>query len=141
MLAVIVLASCTRASVDADEVGVFVAKPYFFGDGGVIQEPLMQGSDWRAMSTDFFKLKSTPIKITESFDDIMSDDNTPVDLTANIVIQIEKSESPRLISDFGEDYYSVNIKPQFVKYIRDEISNYKMFDLTSNRENIRQYRK
>ena len=88
MLAVIVLASCTRASVDADEVGVFVAKPYFFGDGGVIQEPLMQGSDWRAMSTDFFKLKSTPIKITESFDDIMSDDNTPVDLTANIVIQI-----------------------------------------------------
>ena len=130
----LVATSCSRVSLDADEIGIFVMKPYVFGAGGVDETPLMQGATWKVASTDFIVLKKTPQKFTEGFDDIMSDDNTPVDLTANIILQIVPKDASKLISDFGEDWYSINIKPKFVKFIRDEISNYKMFDLTSNRE-------
>lgn len=136
MLAIvaIVTTSCSRVSVDADEVGIFIKKPYIWGSGGVDDTSLMAGSTWKVFSTDFVKLKKTPQKFTEGFDDIMSDDNTPVDLTANIIMQIVPQDSPSLISRFGVDWYDINIQPKFVKFIRDEISNYKMFDLTSNRE-------
>lgn len=134
LLSTIITSSCSRMSVDADEVGVFVKKPYIFGSGGVDDAPLMAGSEWKVFSTDFVKLKKTPQKFTEGFDDIMSDDNTPVDLTANIIMQIVPTQTPLLISNFGVEWYDINIKPKFVKFIRDEISNYSMFDLTSNRE-------
>lgn len=136
LMAVIAMAttSCSRVSVDADEVGIFVMKPYIWGSGGVDDSALMFGSTWKVFSTDFITIKKTPQKFTEGFDDIMSDDNTPVDLTANIIMQIVPENAPSLISNFGMYWYDINIKPKFVKFIRDEISNYKMFDLTSNRE-------
>lgn len=134
LLMFLIMTSCSRVSVDADEVGVFVQKPYVFGAGGVDDSPLIAGSEWKVFSTDFMVMKKTPQKFVEGFDDIMSDDNTPVDLTANIIVQIISEKSPQLISKFGPNWYDINIKPKFVKFIRDEISNYKMFDLTSNRE-------
>lgn len=128
------ISSCTRVFVNADEVGIFVMKPYLFGNGGVDNATLMNGATWKVFSTDFIAIKKTPQKFTEVFEDIMSDDNTPVDLAANIILQIVPEKTPRLISCFGMDWYDINIKPKFVKFIRDEISNYKMIDLTSNRQ-------
>lgn len=133
-LLTILLSSCSRSSVDADEEGVFVKKPYFFGSGGVSKEPLSNGSEWKVSSTDFVKFKMSPVQYQEKFDDIMSDDNTPVDLTANILLQIQTGKTPILLEEFGEKWYDNNIRVQFCKYTRDEISRFPMFQLTSNRE-------
>ena len=134
LLIAMTITSCAVASVDADEELVFVKKPIFFGKGGVEKEPLTSGSEWRWFSTDEVKFKVSPTQYEEKFQDIFTADNTPIDLSANILLQIKKGETPVLLEGFGEDWYKNNIQTQFIKYVRDEISKYPMKELTSKRE-------
>ncbi|UWF82176.1 MAG: SPFH domain / Band 7 family protein [Bacteriophage sp.] len=122
------------ATVNADEELVFVKKPIIFGSGGVDSEPLTSGSQWRWFSTDEVIFKVSPIQYEEEFKDIFTSDNTPINLSANLLLQIEKGSTPKLLTDFGEKWYDNNIQVQFVKYVRDEISKYPMKELTSKRE-------
>ena len=130
LLIAMTITSCSVASVDADEELVFVKKPIFFGKGGVEKEPLTSGSEWRWFSTDEVKFKVSPTQYEEKFQDIFTADNTPIDLSANILLQIKKGETPILLEGFGEDWYKNNIQTQFIKYVRDEISKYPMKELT-----------
>lgn len=134
LLIAMTITSCSVASVDADEELVFVKKPIIFGKGGVEKEPLTSGSEWRWFSTDEVKFKVSPTQYEEKFQDIFTADNTPIDLSANILLQIKKGETPVLLEGFGEDWYKNNIQTQFIKYVRDEISKYPMKELTSKRE-------
>ena len=97
-------------------------------------EPLTSGSQWRWFSTDEVIFKVSPIQYEEEFKDIFTSDNTPINLSANLLLQIEKGSTPKLLTDFGEKWYDNNIQVQFVKYVRDEISKYPMKELTSKRE-------
>lgn len=133
-LTMITLSSCSVATVNADEELVFVKKPIMFGSGGVDQTPLTSGSQWRWFSTDEVIFKVSPVQYEEKFEDIFTSDNTPIDLSANILLQIEKGKTPTLLTNFGEKWYDNNIRVQFVKYVRDEISKYPMKELTSKRE-------
>lgn len=126
--------SCSRQTVEEDEVGVYILKPWFFGSGGVDSEPLLQGSSWVALSTGMVTLKKVPIKYAESFDDVMSDDNTPVDLQSYVILQVDAERAPILLKNYGQDWYNNNIRETFRKFIRDRVSNYAMFKLTSDRE-------
>lgn len=128
------LASCAISGVDADEEGVFVAKPWIFGSGGVYDGPLTEGTSITAMSTQVVRFKVIPQKYAETFDDVMSDDNTPVDLQAYVILQIERGKTPILLKNYGESWYDNNVRETFRKYIRDRVSTYPMYDLTSNRE-------
>lgn len=131
----LIMSGCQVVSVDADQEGVFIKKPWLFGNGGVDTIPLTSGSCWKVRSTDFIPFYVSPILFTENFDDIMSDGNTPVDLSASILLKIKKGETPKLIMKFGhENWYAYNIQKEFRRYVRDEISKHKLFDLTSNRE-------
>ena len=109
LLIAMTITSCSVASVDADEELVFVKKPIFFGKGGVEKEPLTSGSEWRWFSTDEVKFKVSPTQYEEKFQDIFTADNTPIDLSANILLQIKKGETPVLLEGFGEDWYKNNI--------------------------------
>lgn len=134
MLMMIVLSSCSLSKVDGDEVGIFNKKPLFFGSGGVSTEVLSQGSTWKVFSTEFIKFKKVPIKYSEEFQDIMSDDNTPLDLNAHIFLEIDEAKPNILYVNYGLEWYENNIKEKFRKTVRDRISGYPMYDLTSNRE-------
>lgn len=127
------LTSCGLAEVDAGEEGVFVMKPVFFGKGGVDPVPLTQGTDYMAFTTDFVKFKVIPIQYNEGFEDIISLDNTPISLTAHALIQINKGETPILLKNFGENWYENDIQKDFCNEVRNEISKYRMMDLTSKR--------
>lgn len=126
--------SCAIATVDGDEEGVFVKKPWFFGGGGVSEKPLTDGSEWHAWSTSFTTYKIVPVKYSEEFDDVMSDDNTPVDLQAYIILRIRRGKTPVLHKNYGTDWYTNNIRETFRKSVRDRVSAFPMYDLTSNRE-------
>lgn len=130
----LLLTSCGISGVDADEEGVFVAKPWIFGGGGVYDTPLSEGTSITAVSTQVVRFKVTPMKYAEIFDDVMSDDNTPVDLQAYVILQIERGKTPILLTNYGESWYDNNVRETFRKYIRDRVSTYPMYDLTSNRE-------
>jgi hypothetical protein len=133
-VAMLALSSCNLARVDADEEGVFVKKPWFFGRGGVSDDVLTQGTSWKVLSTDFITYKNVPVKYEEKFDDVMSDDNTPVDLQAYVILRVNKGKSGALHQNYGQSWYENNIRETFRKSIRDRVSTWPMYDLTSNRE-------
>ena len=126
--------SCSLSSVNAGEEGVFVKQPWFFGHGGVDKTPLTQGSEWKVCTTDFYVFKIIPVQYNEQFADIMSSDNTPINLTAHVLIQIQKGSTPVLLQQFGAQWYENDIQKDFCNEVRNEISKYPMTELTCKRE-------
>lgn len=125
---------CSLVSVNADEEGVYVMKPYIFGSGGVSPEPLIEGSEYVAVSTEIIRYKNIPVQYVEGFNDVITVDNNLIDLNVYLVLQIEKGKSPILHDEFGEHWYENNIKENFRKTLRDRLSAYDMPTLTTNRE-------
>ena len=133
MLTVVMISSCSFSKVDADEEAVLIAKPWFFGHGGVYETPITTGNTWTAWTTEVIRFKTTPIQYDEKFTDIMSSDNTPVDLTAHVLIQINKGQTPVLLQNFGESWYENDIQKDLCNEVRNEISKYPMMELTCKR--------
>ena len=131
---VCLLTSCSLASVDGGEEGVFIKKPLFFGKGGVDTEALTEGSTWKVFSTDFVVYSVINTKHSESFDDIASDDGTPLDLSAHIILTIKSGKAPILHQNYGADWYDNNLKEFFRKKVRDFVSTYDMRSLIAARE-------
>ena len=95
--------------------------------------PVSAGRCWTAPTTYGIIFKITPITFTEKFDDLISDDNTPVDFNAYLKIQVKRGETPALYKGFGEHWYENSLAPTFRAIVRDKASQYKMFDLAGNR--------
>lgn len=131
---VISIMSCSAPGVNAGEEIVLVQKPIIFGSGGVVAKSIKSGTTWIVFSTDYFRYDIKPVKYTEEFDDIMSDENTPLDITAYPILQIIENESPILHENYGESWYNTNVKETFRTFIRDGVSSYGTYDLTSNRQ-------
>lgn len=126
--------SCSLCGVDGTEEGVFIKKPLFFGKGGVEMQALTNGSEWKVFSTDFVTYTNIPVKYTEVFDDVFCNDNTPMDLSAHITLQLVKGKSPVLHTNYGFNWYDNVVKENFRKTVRNFISTYDMYTLTSDRE-------
>ena len=133
-LTAIMFTSCSLSTVDGDEEGVFIKQPLFFGKGGVDKDALIEGSEWKVFTTEFVKYKKVPIKYSEDFNDIASDDGTPLDLSAHIIIKIEQGKSPVLHENYGLNWYDNNVKEAFRENVRGFISTYDMRSLISARE-------
>lgn len=126
--------SCHGVMPDADEESVLIAKPWFFGHGGVDMDPVTTGCTWCFWSTSSETFKITPQRYDEPFDDIFSNDNTPLDFNSYIVIQIQQGHSPELLQNYGKHWYENNIQVPYRTFTREEVSKYSPFDLISNRE-------
>ena len=134
VFATISMTSCSLCGVDGTEEGVFIKKPLFFGKGGVEMQALTDGSEWKVFSTDFVTYTNIPVKYTEVFDDVFCNDNTPMDLSAHITLQLVKGKSPVLHTNYGFEWYDNVVKETFRKTVRNFISTYDMYTLTSDRE-------
>ena len=128
------MTSCHMASPDADEEAVLIKKPWFFGHGGVDDDAVSSGLTWCVWSTSVEYFKTVPVRYDESFDDIFSNDNTPLDFNTYINIQIEKGKAPILLQNYGENWYLHNIQVYYRNKTREYVSMYSPFDLISNRE-------
>jgi len=133
---------CHSVDVNGDEEAVLIKQPWFFGSGGVDDTPVEPGQTWAAFSTSDVKFKTTPVTYKETFDDLITDDNTPVDFDLYVELQVIKGKTPELYKTFGIDWYQNNIAPTIRQLVRDKASQYKMFDLAGNREvlaNVEKY--
>ena len=126
--------SCHGVKPNADEEAVLIMKPWFFGHGGVVDEPVSTGRTWCVWTTRSVTFKITPMRYDETFDDIFSNDNTPLDFNTYINIQIEKGKTPILLKNYGTDWYKNNIQVYYRNKTREYVSMYNPFDLISNRE-------
>lgn len=130
----ITFSSCHGVKVGADEEAVLVMQPWFFGQGGVHPKPVNTGLEWCAATTYEVIFKVTPIRYDETFNDIFSNDNTPLDFNTYIVIEIEKGKTPILLQNYGENWYKNNIQVPYRNKTREFVSTYSPFDLISNRD-------
>lgn len=131
------LNACHSVTPDADEEAVLIKKPWFFGwlcGEGVDEEPVTTGCTWCVCTTTSETFKITPQRYDEKFDDIFSNDNTPLDFDTYINIQIERGKTPILLKNYGTGWYRNNIQVFYRNKTREYVSMYNPFDLISNRE-------
>lgn len=128
------VSSCHGVRPEADEEAVLIKKPWFFGHGGVEMEPATTGLTWCFWSTSSETFKITPIRYEETLDDIISNENTPLDFKTQIILRIQKGKSPILLQNYGVNWYENNVKEVYNNLTRHYVSQYSPFDLTSNRE-------
>lgn len=134
LLAALFLAGCNGVRVNGDEEAVLVMKPWIFGHGGVDSIPVTSGLTWCAPSTDDIHFAITPITSAEKFDDLITDDHTPVDFSAYLKVRVIPGKTPELYRRFGATWYANSLSPTFRAMIRDKASAHKMFELASQRE-------
>ena len=133
LLVVVLLSSCHKVAPNAGEEAVLIEKPWFFGHGGVVDEPVSTGLTWCWLSTSHEIFKVIPVKHDIKMDDLFSDDNTPLDFHTIIITQVEKGKSPILLQNYGKDWFNTNLYNYFCNLVRDHISQHSPFDLMSNR--------
>lgn len=125
---------CDLCTVDGGEEGVFIKKPFFFGEGGVDHQALTNGSEWKVISTDYVVYSVINTKYTENFNDVATNETTPVDMDAHIFLRITPGKAPILHENYGQNWFENNIKEIFRKYVKDFASRYDMITLVSQRE-------
>ena len=134
MFTALSMTSCQLCTVDGGEEGVFIKQPWFFGQGGVQLEPLTNGSEWKVFSTEYIKYSVVNTKYSVSFDDIATDETTPLDITAHLFLKIKPGKSAILHMNYGPNWYANNIEDVFSKHIRNFVSMHDMRTLISVRE-------
>ena len=130
----IFLGSCRKASPRAGEECVLTYKPWFFGHGGVEKEAIKTGLTWCAITTSVDTFKVIPVKNVVDMEDLVSNDNTPLDFHTVIITQVIEGKSPVLLENYGKDWFAVNIYNHYCNRVRDYVSQHSPFDLMSNRE-------
>ena len=134
LLSILTFTSCSLATVDGGEEGVFIKKPLFFGTGGVDNKALTEGSEWKVFTTDYVIYSVINKKYSENLDDVATNETTPVDMNAHLFLKIKQGKSPIIHNNYGPNWYDNNIKEVFRKYIKDFVSRYNMITLVSDRE-------
>ena len=133
---VTMMTSCHGVRPNADEEAVLIKKPWFFGHGGVEDTPVTTGCTWCWWSTSSETFKIVPVKYEEKLDDIISNENTPLDFQTKNILKVKSGKTPILLKNYGTNWYNTNIKEVYTNMTRHYVSQYSPFDLTSNREVI-----
>lgn len=130
------LTSCNQAKCDANEEAVFVYQPWFFGHGGIDMKAVKTGRSWCAPTTHVEYFKTVPVRYCVNMQDLVSDDNTPLDFHTIIITQLKPGKSPVLLKNYGVDstWFNTNLYNYYCNLIRDHVSQHNPFDLMSNRQ-------
>lgn len=134
IISIATLSSCHGVRPAADEEAVLIYKPWLFGHGGVDDEPVQTGLTWCWFSTESETFKIIPQKQQVDMEDLVSNDNTPLDFHTVVVTQIKQGKSPILLKNYGKDWFFTNIYNHYCNRVRDYVSQHSPFDLMSNRE-------
>jgi len=129
--ALLLQVGCIMPAIDAGHEGVLVAKPIFFGHGGVDPIPATTGRVAVAPTTEIIDVDVRPIQHAEHFD-IISNENAPVSFDAFLIAKVIDGRSPELISRFGPSWYQNNVKEAFRTFVREEVQKYPLFSLTTD---------
>ena len=134
IIGTVILSSCHFVSPSADEEAVLVYHPLIWGHGGVDDEAVETGLTWCWWSTGSETFKIVPQKQQVDMEDLVSNDNTPLDFHTVIITQIKKGKTPILLQNYGTDWFNTNIYNHYCNRVRDYVSQHSPFDLMSNRE-------
>ena len=118
-VALAVLAGCSSYAPDAGHEVVLVKKPWFFGHGGVVDEPVKTGRTFRAVTTEGIDVEMRPQRFEADLPDTMTSDGVPITFHAIVTLQV--TDSVALIKNFGERWYSNNVEQPFGQFVRQAV--------------------
>ena len=95
-----------------DEEAALKMKPIFFGNTRVDDEPV-NSITLIAPTTTAVYFNILPQKKQFQFDDLLSNDNTPLDVNMYMIIQVRKGQTPSLLRNYGEEWFENFIEPYF----------------------------
>jgi regulator of protease activity HflC (stomatin/prohibitin superfamily) len=116
---VVAFAGCTTYGPDAGHEVVLIKKPWFFGHGGVVDEPVQTGRSFAAITTRGIDVNMQPAKFETTMDDTMTSDGVPVTFHAISVLQV--TDSVKLIRNFGPNWYTNNVEEPFKTMVRQAV--------------------
>lgn len=120
------------SKIDAGEEGVLVYKPYFFGHGGVGEDPIQTGLSWTAWSTEVVRINVKPFNIDEVFDDLVTEDNNRVDFKIHLTFKHIEGKTPVLVERFGKNWYQNKVREPLRNSTRSFTKTHKMFEMTTD---------
>ena len=83
-----------------DQEAALKMKPIFFGSTRVADEPV-NSITLIAPTTTAVYFNILPQKMQFQFDDLLSNDNTPLDVNMYMIIQVKKGQTPDLLRNYG----------------------------------------
>lgn len=129
----IALAFFSFVNPSYDQEAALKMKPIFFGKTRVADDPV-NSITLIAPTTTAVYFNILPQKAQFKFDDLLSNDNTPLDVNMYMIIQVKKGQTPDLLRNYGENWFENFIEPYFRNKVREYVSSCSPFDLMSNRE-------
>ena len=136
------LAGCISSnSVDQGEEAVLIYQPWFFGHGGVEETPVQTGQVWTVFSTKVLTVNVKPYLVDERFDDLITNDNNPVDFKFHFIFQNIAGKTPVLVEKFGvggsgRDWYTNNLREAVRNMARDFTKSKKVFEMTTDKATV-----
>lgn len=126
LLAVAMLAAtgCHGVGPDAGHQAVLIQKPWFFGHGGVVEDPVKTGLAFVAWSTFSVDVNMQPERVEVDLQDTMTSDGVPIAFHAVLTYQV--TDSVRLVRDFGENWYQNNLAQPFSTAARQSVRKHGM---------------
>lgn len=124
MVFLVLVTGCGWAAPDAGYETVLVEKPWFFGHGGVDQDPVRTGRTIVAITTETIDVDMRPQQFAVHLDDFMSSDGVPLDFDG--VIRLQVKDSVRLIQYFGKHWYDSNVQAEFTNRVRQAVRKHGM---------------
>jgi regulator of protease activity HflC (stomatin/prohibitin superfamily) len=117
-------AGCMPVSPDAGQQAVLIEKPWLFGHGGVIEQPVLPGRAYAWFSTQVIYVNMFPQQFDGNFSDLMSSDGVPLDFHA--IIRLQVIDPVALVRDFGQDWYKNNVEQEFFNRVRSAVKKHGM---------------
>jgi len=118
------LSGCGMVAPDAGQEAVLVQKPYFFGHGGVVDEPITTGRSFIALSTQEIYVDVKPVQWDIPFNDLMTKDGVPIHFDAAAVVQV--TDSVKLIERFGTNWFANNLETVIRNKVRQAVRKHGM---------------
>lgn len=130
IVAMLTMTSCTYESIDENQVGILVQRPYLFGSDGT--QVLHPGRHVIAESSSLYLMDATPHRFVEKFTNLTTKDKSDVDFDFTFVMKIDPDKADVLYRGWGFEWYERNLEKEFRRSIRNKGMSYDMSLITSD---------
>lgn len=125
-----------RVSVTVGEEATIIKQPWFYGEKGIDLTPKTEQTIWSVSSTQIERTSIQPFPINETFKQLFTSDNIPIDITLHLNFQHITGKTPQLIKDFGkgQKWYTHNLKEPLKNTLTILVKEMLFKDITQNQK-------
>lgn len=129
LLAVSLLAGCSKVDTPANHESVLIDKPLIFGKGGVRDETFKTSLQWTWATTDHEPINMNPFTVNETFDDLTTSEGSYVDFSTTLTLQVTDAVQ---VYKLGSKWYENNLQRPYQEIMRQQVRKYTLSQLRTD---------